>query len=229
MPRADWGAGLSSGLAGGLAGFGIGGPVGAGVGALLGGVGGIFGGRRKPKKRSTLDPYQQALYDQQFQALQGQGPLADMYNYNPGMANDVFDQNYARPAYRNFQENLIPSITGQFRNQGLMDSSYAGDSLSRLARDVQEGLDAQRTQYLYGQEQAAKQNRMQGLENMLSRQTFAYDKAANQGGFNIDSILSQLTPSVIDDLKDYFSGPTFSNKMTASNVKPSNDLLRGMY
>lgn len=200
----DWGGALSSGAAGGIAGATIGGPWGAAIGGLIGGAGGLFGGRRRRKKRSSLDKNQRLINDQQFQALQGQGPMADLYNYDPDMANQVFDQNISRPAYRNFQENLVPSITGQFRNNGLMNSSYAGDALARIARDVQEGLDAQRSQYLYGQQQDSMNARRNAMENFQNRQNFAYDVGAQQGGFNIDTVLNSITPKTVDYFESYF-------------------------
>lgn len=224
----DWGAGASSGITGALTGFGVGGPVGAAVGGVGGGIAGLFGsGKKKKKKRSSLDKNQKALNEQQFAGLQGQGPLADLYNYDPEQANDVFDQNVSRPAYRNFQEKLAPNITGQFRNQGLMNSSYAGDALSRVARDIQEGLDAQRSQYLYGQQQDATTAKRSAVENLQNRQTFAYDTAAQPGGFNIDSILSSVNPANIDQFKNYFNQQQ-SGSMAAPSRNPSMNLLNGV-
>lgn len=185
---------------------GIGTAIGAGVGALTGGLGGLFGGRKKKKKAlSTLDKRQKRLNKLQFQGLTGQGPLADIYNYNPEKANEVFDRTVANPAYRKFKEEIVPTITGQFRQQGLMSSSYAGDALSRLARDVQEGLDARRSEALYNQENASKLARQQALENFQNRQNFAYDKSARQSsGFDIDAILKSITPEMTSQLIGYF-------------------------
>jgi hypothetical protein len=202
----DYTSGASGALGGASTGFALGGPIGGVAGGLLGGVAGLFGGgRKKRKKLSTMDKRQQQLNEQQYQGLTGQGPLADMYNYNPEAANDVFNKTYADPAYKKFQEELAPSVTGQFRNQGLMSSSYAGDALSRLARDVQQGLDAQRAQYLYGQEQNAKGAKQQGLQNFQNQQTFAYDKSAPNSGFDINKVLESVTPEMRDQLTSYMS------------------------
>ncbi len=189
---------------------GVGTAIGAGVGAIAGGLGGLFGGKKKKKQiLSSLDKRQNKINKAQFKGLMGEGGLADLYNYNPEAANAVFDKTIANPAYRNFKEKLAPEITGQFRNAGLMNSSYAGDALSRLARDVQEGLDAQRTKYLYGAESEARQARREGVENIQNRQTFAYDKSARpSSGFDIDAVLKSITPEMTDQLTQYFKPTT---------------------
>ena len=208
MPKTNWGSGIGGAASGAITGGSIGGPAGALVGGLLGGVGGLFGSpKKKKKKRSSLDKRQQGLNEMQHQSILGEGPLADLYNYDPEAANDVFDKNIANPAYRKFKEELAPGITGQFRKQGLMESSYAGDALSKLARDIQEGLDAQRSQYLYGEQKDARSAKRNAVENLQNRQTFAYDTAAPQGGFNINSILDQITPDRIDQFKSLYNKP----------------------
>lgn len=207
MPKTNWGAGASGAASGAITGASIGGPWGAAIGGAVGGVAGLFGGGKKKKKRSTLDKKQKALNDIQHQSVLGEGPLADLYNYNPEQANEVFDKNIANPAYRNFKEKLAPEITGQFRSNGLMQSSYAGDALSKLARDIQEGLDAKRSEYMYGEQKDARSAKRNAVENLQNRQTFAYDTAAPQGGFNINSILDQVTPERIDQFKDWYNKP----------------------
>ena len=135
----------------------------------------------------------------------GQGPLADLYNYDPEAANAVFDKNIANKAYRDLKEQAIPGITGQFRSLGLMDSSYAGDAISKLTRDVQEHLDAQRSQYLYGEQKDARSAKRNAVDALQGRQTFAYDTAAQQGrGFDINQVLKSVTPEMIDQAKNYF-------------------------
>lgn len=200
---ADFGAGLSGATSGALSGASIGGPWGAAIGGAIGGLGGLFGGKKK-KKRSTFDKQQKRLYDLEHQSLLGQGPLADLYNYNPEMANRAFTENYANPAYQDFQEQVVPTITGQFRNRGLMNSSYAGDALSKLARDVQSRLDAQRTQYLYNLENEARGAKRNAINSIQGRSTFAYDKAPG-GGFNIADITNSITPDLIKQAKGWFS------------------------
>jgi len=204
MPKADWGGGVTGGVQGATTGFTLGGPVGGAIGGLTGFVGGLFG-KKKKKKRSTFDKNQQNIHDEQYAGLHGEGDFADLYNYDPEQANSVFDQTIANPAYRNYQEKLAPQITGQFRNNGLMNSSYAGDALARSARDIQENLNAQRSQYLYGEQKQARNAKREDLNNYQNRQTFAYDKNSDGGGFDIDKIINSIKPEHVDAVKKYLN------------------------
>lgn len=188
---------VASGLSGAASGAAIGSSImpgiGTGVGALAGGIAGLFGSKKKKKKRlSTLDPEQRALRQQQIDALYGQGDFANLYAFDPQRANANFDATIARPSYRNFQENVIPSITGQYRNQGLFNSSYTGQALGRAGRDVQEDLDAQRMDYIYRGEQAANTAKQNALNSLLGMQTFNYSQP---GASSTDQILNQIAPS----------------------------------
>lgn len=210
---ADWGGAATGALGGASTGAtigsiipGVGTAIGAGVGGLVGGVAGLFGSKKKKKKKvSSLDKRQEQLNAQQHDSILGKGPLADLYNYDPEAANAVFDKNVANPAYRKFQEDLAPKITGQFRSNGLQNSSYAGDALAKTARDIQENLDAKRGEYLYGEQKDARTAKRTAVENLQNRQTFAYDKnAGTGGGFDINSILKSITPEMTDQLANYF-------------------------
>ena len=210
---ADWTGATKGALSGATTGAtlgsaipGIGTAIGGGVGGLVGGITGLFGNKKKKKNRlSTLDKRQQELNAQQHQSILGQGPLADLYNYDPEKANDVFDKNIANPAYRDLNERAIPSVTGQFRSNGLMNSSYSGDAVARLARDVQESLNGKRAEYLYGEQNNARNAKRNAIENLQDRQTFAYDKnPQNNGGFDLDSILKSVSPEMLSQLTNAF-------------------------
>jgi hypothetical protein len=205
MANLNLGGATTGAISGGAAGGAIGGPIGATAGALFGGITGLFGGKKKKKKISSLDKRQQELNKQQHQSILGEGPLADLYNYDPQQANKVFDETIANPAYRKFQEELAPQITGQFRKAGLMESSYAGDALAKTARQVQENLNAERSKYLYGEQEGARGAKRNAVENLQNRSTFAYDTAApSGGGFDINSILKSIPPEAVSGLSDYF-------------------------
>jgi len=200
-----------SGAAGGaISGASIGstfGPIGTGVGAVAGGLLGLFGSKKKkkkPKKVGSLDPQQQALYNDYVKSLTGKdGPMSDMYQFNPEAANEVFNQNVARPAYRQFNENIVPKITGQYRGGNIMNSSYSGEALSRAGRDVQEGLDAKRAETLYNGQQATFDRRQNGINNVLNMQTFAYQKPQAQTPGVIDQVLNTVGPAAGEWFADY--------------------------
>lgn len=211
----NFGNAASGAMAGGQIGSAIMPGYGTAIGAGIGGLAGLFGSkkkRRKPKQISTFDPQQQGLYDQYVQGLSGKGQFSDLYNYDAQGANANFDRNVSRPAYRNFQENIIPSITGQFRQGNLQNSSYAGEALSRAGRDVQEGLDAQRSNMQFMGQQNANQNRMQGIQNILGTQTFARQDASPN---SFDQMLGTLTPGAGQWFADFLKSKSAAMPISA--------------
>ncbi len=210
---ASFGRGLSGAVSGGMSGAsigsaipGVGTAIGGLGGAIIGGIGGLFGKKKKkraPKPISTLDPQQQQVYQDYVGSLRGQGPHSDLYNYDTAGANQNFDLNVGRPAYRNFQENVIPSITGQFRSGNLQNSTYAGNALARAGRDVQEGLDAQRSNMVFQGQQNAQANKQNALQNILGTQTQAYQRPTERTPGTMDQILNTLGPSAAEWFADY--------------------------
>lgn len=202
---------LGNAASGAMAGGQIGstfGPYGTAIGAGIGGLAGLFGSKkkkRKPKQISTLDPQQQQLYNQYVGGLSGQGQFADLYKYDAQGANENFDANVSRPAYRNFQENIIPSITGQFRQGNLQNSTYAGEALSRAGRNVQEGLDAQRSNMQFLGQQNANQNRLGSIRDVLGMQTFAQQRPQEGNPSTFDQILGKVAPNAGDWFANFLS------------------------
>jgi len=134
----------------------------------------IFG----PSKISTMDKTQRGLYKQYAQALQGGGgPLADIFGFDPEKIRDLYTKQYAEPAYQQFEEEVVPGITGAFRGQNLQNSSYLGGALSKAGTNVQKDLDAQLANMLYGAEQSSINRKQQGLQGLLNMQTFAYQQS----------------------------------------------------
>lgn len=221
----DVGTGLSGGLSGAGTGFALGGPVGAGIGFLTGATTGFFKKKKpkKPKPMSTLDPQQQQLYNEYIASLRGEGPHSSLFKYDSDTANANFDQNVGRPAYRNFQENIIPGITGQFRKGNIGNSSYTGEALSRAGRDVQENLDALRSDMQFQGQQQANINKQNAINSLLNMQTQAYQKPGAQQPSTIDQILNSFGPIAgdmfADAVKDWRNKPaTPTTPATASPV-----------
>jgi len=205
MAKYDAGSAVSGAMSGAYVGSTFG-PIGTGVGAVVGGVAGLFGSKKKkkkPKKRSTLDPQQQQLYQDYIDSISGTGPHSDLFNFNTEGYNNVFDQTIGRPAYRNFQENVIPGITGQFRSNNLMNSSYTGEALGRAGRDVQENLDALRSANVFQGQQQAQINKQNAMNSILGTQTFAYEKPSAQTPNVIDQVLGKVGPAAGEWFADY--------------------------
>lgn len=199
-------SGIGSGVASGSSfGLGVGGPIGAGIGGIVGGLSSLFGGGKKKKKVSTFDKRQKKLNKQQYEALMGKGPLADLYKYDPAKANEVFDKTIGAAAYKEHNEQTIPGITGSFRKEGLANSSYTADALAKSGADVANKLSGQRTKYLYDEQNNARDARRNAIENLQNRQAFQWDNSPG-GGFDLDSILGKLSPQMMEIIKKRFKG-----------------------
>ncbi len=200
----DVGTGVSGGITGAATGFASGGPPGAVIGGIVGLTSGLFKKKKQKKKKpiSTLDPQQQQLYNEYISSLRGEGPHASLFNYDSEAANANFEKNVGRPAYRQFEENIIPGITGQFRKANIGQSSYTGEALSRAGRDVQENLDALRSDMQFQGQQQANQNKQNAINQILNMQTTAQQKPGPQQPSTIDQILNTLGPASGDLLAD---------------------------
>jgi len=182
MARYDTGSALAGAGTGAAIGSGILPGVGTAIGAGIGGLIGLFSSKKKkPKKKSTMDKTQQALYQQYAQGLQGEGQFANLFNFDTEGARKMFKQSYADPAYQQFQEEVVPGITGQFRGGNLQNSSYLGGALAKEGANVQKNLDAQLAQMLYKGQQDSIDRRLNSLNNILGMQTFAYEKPQPNG------------------------------------------------
>lgn len=211
-----------SAASGAISGASIGssfGPVGTIAGGLIGGVAGLFGSKKKKKKQktvSTLDPQQQGLYDDYIKSIRGQGPFSDLYNYDAEGANNNFDMNVARPAYRNYQENIVPAITGQYRQGNIMNSSYSAEALGRKGRDVQENLDGLRSNTQFQGQQQSQSNKQNAINSILGNQTFAYEKPEASNPSSVDQILNSIAPHAGEWFGDYLRQNSSSRKPNAS-------------
>ena len=132
--------------------------------------------KKKAKKRSTFDKTQKKLWKDYNNGIMGEGPLADLYKFDAQKATQNFQQNVARPAYENYQENVIPQITGSFRSKGLGNSSYAGQALERGGRMVQNDLNGKMSDYLFQQENSVNNRRSGAIKDSLNTNTFDYER-----------------------------------------------------
>lgn len=208
MAKYNLGSAGAGALSGATAGSAFG-PIGTGIGALGGGLLGLFGSKKKkqktPKKVSVFDDKQQKLYKDFQQSLYGKGPFSDQFNYNADAANQNFDKNVSAPAYREFKENIIPSVTGQFRTNNLQNSSYHGEALARKGRDIQETLNALRSDMHFKGQEGANANRQNAISGILGTSTFDYMRPQNDRPSSIDNILKSAAPSVGKFLDNYLS------------------------
>lgn len=211
MPKLDLGGGLGGAASGAALGSSIMPGIGTGIGAVAGGLLGLFGRKkRKPKKISTLDKTQQGIYNQYAQGINGQGPMADLFGFNPDQTRDLFNRNIAQPAYEQFQEEVIPGITGQFRGGNLQNSSYLGGALAKAGTNVQRNLDTQLANAMYQGQQDSLQRRLNSINNILNMQTFAYQQPQQSSG---DQVFNSLM-----DVGGKAAGSYFDNMFNKPNA-----------
>lgn len=108
------------------------------------------------------------------------------YTFDAAGANANFNQNVVAPAYQNFQENLVPTISGQFRGNNLQNSTYFGNALGKAATDVQKNLDAQRANMIFQGNQTANNRLYEGynVANERAFQGMGQQQAAQYAGLN---------------------------------------------
>lgn len=203
---ANFQSGLSGAGTGAIYGAQLtGGPWGGVAGGVIGGLAGLFGGtkdNKRPKPLDALDPIQRGLYQNQAQALQGGGgPLADIYGqYNPETMRDFYEKSISNPAYQNYQRNIVPTITGQFRGQNLQNSSYLGGALAQAGTDVQNNLNGQMSQLVYQGQQSSLDRRSNALDRILNLQSNIYPK---QQASIFDNLLNSLSKGAGNELERY--------------------------
>ena len=117
-------------------------------------------------------------------------------------------QNVGRPQYENYQENIVPEITGAFRQKGLGNSSYAAQALERGGRKTQSNITAGMNDYLFKQEESINNRKANAINNSFNTKTFDYERPQEQpwdaflngaggaaGKYVFDQFSSYNTPS----------------------------------
>ncbi len=212
MPKFD-APGFATSTASGAATGSAFGPIGTGVGAVAGGLLHIFGrGKKKsrrPKKISTLDKTQEDLYKENARGVNGQGGrFQDLYNFDSKAATENWKKNFADPAYQQFQEEVVPKITGAFRGGNLQNSSYLGGALAKQGGDIQKNLNAHLSNMLYNGQQQSVQNRIKGINDIMNTKTFDWQQPQVGAG---DQAIQALHETGGKALGSYVSN-MFNNK-----------------
>lgn len=158
--------------------------------------------RKKPKQVSLQSKKQRRLQDDMYNSFYGRGNFNDLFAPTDYDAlNQRFEESYARPAMRRFKEEIIPSITGQFRGGGIMESDVAANALARSGRDLEETLAAQRGDFLYRQSEADKDRRLRGIQGYIN----SNQVATSPGGYApFDAVMSEIGSRFGNEAADYF-------------------------
>lgn len=123
-------------------------------------LGGLFSGKGTKQKTKTRErePFQRELIDQLLQGLQGQGPLANLFQTDQ----DAFQKSIADPLLQQFQSQTAPGIQQKFIQQGQQRGTPIESALARAGLDVQGQINQQ---FLPFQQDAL--NRQQNAVNQL--------------------------------------------------------------
>lgn len=167
--------------------------------------GGLFGKPSQFQQINTLAPWQQQLL--QSLGTQGAQGLSQAQRYYQNLLDPSAQayQDFAGPALRQFNQEIVPGIAGRFAGGNAMRSSAFNDAIGRAARDLGTNLSAQRA----GLQMGAAQG-LQGIGGMGQQ-------AAMTPGFQ--NIFRPQTPGILDTYApllgalglNYFGGSNFAN------------------
>lgn len=130
---------------------------------------------RSPKKFSTRTKDQDIINQLISQAItSGEGPLAGLVNLDPAASAERYNQAVAQPLITQFNEEILPGITGQFRGSGLGNSTFAGQASARAGEGLERQLASGLAQYQGQQEQNIMNNIMNLLGLRLNQQEFGF-------------------------------------------------------
>ena len=161
----------------------------AGFGALGGAAFNRLNKTRKPKKVSLLDDRQENILELLNQAAQGQGPFAGLTQTDPEQTAGFFNEAVAQPLINQFNEEILPGITGQFRGKGLGQSTFAGQAAARAGEGLERTLASQLANQQFAQLNQGNQNLMSILNTILDKQTSGFQQPQLSP---LDQMLGQL-------------------------------------
>lgn len=160
------------------------------VPAAIGAAGSIAGGLlgSMGSKESRMQRTQRKLVDKLLSSLDGNGPFADLFTTDE----NAFQKSFVEPAMSRFRNQIAPQIQQQFIAGGQQRGTGLDDTLTRAGVD----LDSLLNQYMFQQQEAAKQRASSAIGNV-----FGVQGAPAQNTFG--QSLGQATAG-------YFASPAFS-------------------
>ena len=120
---------------------------------------------RQPKitQVPTKTPGQQQGIDSLAQFAQRFPEFFESLGFDPTRIQESFEQNVARPAIQNFQEQVAPGIQERFIGAGAGRGSAGQRALATAGGRLEEGLSGQLAQQLQQGEQFSQQSQLQAL------------------------------------------------------------------
>ena len=123
------------------------------------GISGISALMGRDRQRATPDQIRnQQLIEQILQGIQGEGPFADIFQFDE----DVFQRSFVDPAKSRFKNQIAPQIQQSFLAGSQQGGTGLEDTLSRAGVDMDQLLNQQFAQMLQSNQQL-KGNALSGL------------------------------------------------------------------
>ena len=146
----------------------------------------LYGTDPKINKLSNFDPYQQAIHQQQGEALQGGGGYGNLIQQLQSMLDPESDyyKDFENAQMRQFNEEIIPGLGERFAgvgaNSGALSSSGFGQALGGAGAQLQSNIGLMKQQGV----QNALQKLLGQYEGYQGQTTFdRYEKPGQQGMF----------------------------------------------
>jgi len=197
MANLNFGNAASGALSGGALGATFGAPgaaIGAAGGGLLGLLGMGKGSKNKMKPISNFDPMQQALHNQQGQALQQGGGYGNLISMLQNMLDpdSAYYKDFENAQMNQFNEQILPGIGERFgggfgSESGALSSSGFGQALGGAAAGLQSNLGMMKQQGVQG----ALSQLLGQYQQFQNQKPFMYNEKPGSAGL-FDSMLPGL-------------------------------------
>lgn len=136
----------------------------------------LFGGKDKIKKASKTNPMQDQLMALIQEGLsKGTGPFAELLG---GFNKEQFDEGVAKPAMKNFEENILPQLNEKF----ISGNQVLGTGMQRAQMKAGTDLQSQIASLMYEAQQGQKQNQLAGVNALLGKDTVENVYKKGNGG-----------------------------------------------
>ena len=126
----------------------------------------LFGKKGKTKQISTLTPEQKQLMELINEGLtSGEGPFGDLFG---GFNQEQFDEGIAKPAFKMFQEDVLPQIQEKF----IAGNQVLGSGMRRGQLKAGVDLQDKLAQLMYQAQQDQQKNKLAGINSILGTKAF---------------------------------------------------------
>jgi hypothetical protein len=90
-----------------------------------------------------------------------------MQQFDPKQGNEYFDQGVANPAWKMYNEQVLPGIKQQYYNASGVYGSALNGAINQSSQNLQQGLGQLRSNYLQQGEQQHRQGQLQSIAQSL--------------------------------------------------------------